>query len=510
MTTRVGKNPPTKSADPDVNFTKFGRANLKETSKHCNFAGTECWRIRVHPKIDKISHASGYVTGGQTLEIEGFGLLGASSTSVLVDGVPCFINQRHSTDEKLVCDTGPKATASVTGPQPGQPGITHMFVNPSDPKLTPHLENIFDGTYPTTKWLDTTIETLWNVYDEKAYHLHEGWFKAPATGRYRFYMQADDNLRLFLDVANPYDPVTPVTTSLVEVGQSLNAVGWRRYHHISSYASAARGKFVTEWLNLTEGKFYKLRSVHLDWGGASWAQVAVEFEKPGSEAHPMAAKAVQSLRIEQDNVAETWTLVINNPSSGKFKVGLKSPKETTTWLSGEIASNLNAFDMYLKIRDFFTADARAATDINVTLKMYDATNTETTIAANATKYIYTIKAKKRISGYSFTTSAAYIISPNTSTIVINGPSQPGGVASSAPMSGNFVVSCTDKNGVTHKSSNIYQSQWDEGLRLQILSSMPFLAGKVMIYDAWDGDEDNAWKFSYKENGRNLIFVFNGF
>jgi hypothetical protein len=60
----VGKNNPAKSADPDVNFTKFGRARLTESSNHCTFDGKECWRIRVHPKIDKISAAQGYLQGG--------------------------------------------------------------------------------------------------------------------------------------------------------------------------------------------------------------------------------------------------------------------------------------------------------------------------------------------------------------------------------------------------------------------------------------------------------------
>lgn len=60
----VGQNRPAKSVDPDVNFTKYGKINIKETAKHCNFAGTDCWTIRVHPKIDKVSATQGYLSGG--------------------------------------------------------------------------------------------------------------------------------------------------------------------------------------------------------------------------------------------------------------------------------------------------------------------------------------------------------------------------------------------------------------------------------------------------------------
>jgi len=40
--------------------------------------------------------------------------------------------------------------------------------------------------------------------------------------------------------------------------------------------------------------------------------------------------------------------------------------------------------------------------------------------------------------------------------------------------------------------------------------MPFLRGKVTLYDTWTGDESNAWQFSYRENGRSTIAVFDGF
>jgi len=114
IVTVVGKNRPIKSADPDVSFNKFGRVNKKETSLHCNFAGDECWRIRVHPKIDSINAATGYKTGGQTMIIKGHGLKGLT-TSVSVDGVACVIDAARSTDEQVVCETGSKDAESTLG-----------------------------------------------------------------------------------------------------------------------------------------------------------------------------------------------------------------------------------------------------------------------------------------------------------------------------------------------------------------------------------------------------------
>lgn len=168
--------------DPDVSFSKFGKVNLKETSLHCNFAGTECWRVRIHPKIDKISAAQGYLMGGQTLVIDGWGLKGQTSTTVTVDGVPCKVDIKRSSDERIYCETGSKATPSVLGPQPGQPGITYTFVNPTDLSVTPNWANSLDGTFPKKVSLQTALETLQQASDEAAMHNYDGWFKAPKTG----------------------------------------------------------------------------------------------------------------------------------------------------------------------------------------------------------------------------------------------------------------------------------------------------------------------------------------
>jgi len=40
--------------------------------------------------------------------------------------------------------------------------------------------------------------------------------------------------------------------------------------------------------------------------------------------------------------------------------------------------------------------------------------------------------------------------------------------------------------------------------------MPYLRGRVRLYDTWTGDETNGWSFSYRENGRSMIAIFEGF
>lgn len=40
--------------------------------------------------------------------------------------------------------------------------------------------------------------------------------------------------------------------------------------------------------------------------------------------------------------------------------------------------------------------------------------------------------------------------------------------------------------------------------------MPYLRGRVRIYDVWGGSEANNWNYSYRENGKSLVVIFDGF
>ena len=109
---------------PEIRF-RVGNAYLRESAKHCNFAGDDCWYVKTHPKIDSISKTTGFNTGGQELTITGWGLKGATlaDTQVTVDGIACTVTS--VTMEKVKCVTGTASANSVSGiSQPGNPGLT--------------------------------------------------------------------------------------------------------------------------------------------------------------------------------------------------------------------------------------------------------------------------------------------------------------------------------------------------------------------------------------------------
>lgn len=118
---------------PEVRF-RVGNAQLRDSAKHCNFAGDECWYVRTHPKIDTVSATSGYTTGGQEIKITGWGLKGTTlaDVEVTIDGVSCAVT---STDkETITCVTGAASAPSLDGvSQPGSPGLTQSKMDSDNP-----------------------------------------------------------------------------------------------------------------------------------------------------------------------------------------------------------------------------------------------------------------------------------------------------------------------------------------------------------------------------------------
>ena len=70
-----------------------------------------------------------------------------------------------------------------------------------------------DGLVPVVETkLQTAFENSYKNYT-RAGAVSNGWFKAPATGNYRFYMSCDDACKVWLDSTNKFDKSAPVEPS---------------------------------------------------------------------------------------------------------------------------------------------------------------------------------------------------------------------------------------------------------------------------------------------------------
>jgi hypothetical protein len=241
-----------------------------DTAKHCNFAGDECWNVRVLPVIDSLSASEGSVNGGQELKIEGFGFGGDAKVSV--DGVDCAVVKSKSSDAELFCLTGQASGASQSGYQPGSPGLlVTTVVSEANGSAPDHADTVsMNGNYVRTTTHTTQFEAFVNTH-EQASKLIQGFFRAPEDGRYRFHLSSDDSSRLFFDTSTPYDDVTrvPIEEPAFEHDDAIafrwSACSWRNY-----FAEAVGTVTIptneqpnvhnsrSAWFDLEKGKYYPI------------------------------------------------------------------------------------------------------------------------------------------------------------------------------------------------------------------------------------------------------------
>ena len=439
----VGDNLPG-NVEPKL-FYRVGAQINSETATHCNFAGDDCWRVKVHPKVDSVSASTGYKTGGQEITINGYGLEAAdlNDVSVKVDGVDCAV--KTSAIDSIVCETGVATTDSVTGvDQPGVKGIAKDLIDPTDDAVNPSWTNLIDGSHPVKNTtLFTSFEDYRDLERTRLGGWYKGWFNAPETGNYRFFLSCDDACKLLMDTSNPYNAASPVTPVPVQLAIRHWAIGFRSYNHPQDANDA--NIHVSDWISLVAGESYYMEGHHLEYGHGEHFTVSMEFQSADSTAHPKASTSVQKFHISHTNVAEEWTLTINNPDSGSFLLNFivataNGPvvKQTLPMNADMSAGTLRQRIVQLVYTKFY------GSNIEVTKLRYDVNDVVTDVTADVVKAIYTIKVLKRINQASASTISAVPI--DTAASVVATPPM-GGILSSTPLSGNFIISCPDANGV---------------------------------------------------------------
>lgn len=139
--------------------------------------------------------------------------------------------------------------------------------------------------------------------------------------------------------------------------------------------------------------------------------------------------------------------------------------------------------------------------------MYDAGNAVTKTESQAKKYVYTVTVLRRDSVSSFN---YYKITPSglSSTVTVVPPYQ-GGIPSSKPLAGSFIIKCPDPNGKVFQTRPQAVSAKVESIQSDFEEDISWLRGKVRVQRSYDGNLENAYMFNHPENGVNLFLIFDG-
>jgi hypothetical protein len=107
-----------------------------------------------------------------------------------------------------------------------------------------------------------------------------GWFTAPVTGQYRFYLSCDDICQLLLDSVNPFVPGSASTPQPTQIAYRNYASNWRSYFY-ANYDD----KHISDWISLQEGSSYYISGQTGEWGGNEHFTVSVEVKPANATAN---------------------------------------------------------------------------------------------------------------------------------------------------------------------------------------------------------------------------------
>ena len=451
--------------------------------------------MRTHARIDSVSANSGSIEGGQELTISGFGF--EKDVDITVAGVPCEVTAMSM--EEVTCTTGIAAGASVDGvAQPGQPGILQRI---HEGASISNLENA--SVAESGKQHQLTFESA-NDETEKVGYFWDGYFKAPATAEYRFYISCDDLCKLRLDSTNALSSglaFTPVT-----VANRWWYSDWRDYLDPPQVDDTSQ--YISAWIALTEGEYYKIDALHGNDRGASHMTVSVEVKDlvSPSAGHPQAISETQQILIDQDNVAETWEIHVTDPSSGVYALVFMDPKDDEfVRTEDNIRSDCSAGTFEDRIRDRYYKH-HVGSSVTVTKTNYDAAGLPDPVDASLIKTsVYRVEVDKRLNAPSFKSISVIKDPANSSTVTVVKPTDVGGALGTAPLGGSYIINCPDPGNplAIAQTTEIQWHEWAPGIEIAINENIPFLAGRVNVKDLHVPNQH------YWENARRFSITFSG-
>lgn len=110
------------------------------------------------------------------------------------------------------------------------------------------------------------LEAPQNVKDGWSGNIYSGYFKAPATAKYRFYVSCDDDCTVRLSTVH----MDPSAATLIYTSDGYTS--YRNY--------LAGGRKITNWIDLNDGGYYYIEVRQIQLTGGDHVSVAVEIEDP--------------------------------------------------------------------------------------------------------------------------------------------------------------------------------------------------------------------------------------
>jgi hypothetical protein len=120
--------------------------------------------------------------------------------------------------------------------------------------------------------------------------VYKGWFVAPATTKYRFYISCDDICKLSLGS-------TPgVAEDPTVIAHTREYTDRRDWWETNTKVNTDY-KIKSDWISLNEGEHYYIEGAHWEGGGWDYFSAALEIEQSDMIGHHQSIKEVQYISV---------------------------------------------------------------------------------------------------------------------------------------------------------------------------------------------------------------------
>ncbi|NXO16401.1 PKHD1 protein, partial [Oriolus oriolus] len=266
-------------------------------------AKQELFLYQTHPEIFSVVPAGGSLGGGTDLTVTGDFF--EEPVQVTAAGVPCKV--KHVSPREIRCTTEPVGKGrSLGAPQPGNRGLLfEVWDDASD--LT--------EAGPGYRWqfvpnASSPVRFLSGAKKSFSSRLR-GFFVAPQTNNYTFWIQADGQASLYLSLSQ--DPEQKVRIASLPAGNSEWSENW-----VKNWSELWQPK--SQKFELTAGSRYYLEALHHGKTPSKGMRVGVQVHNTWLNPHVVNSYYIErhEIRARALHLPEVQTLTVSGP--GYFSI----------------------------------------------------------------------------------------------------------------------------------------------------------------------------------------------
>ncbi|XP_016286616.2 fibrocystin isoform X1 [Monodelphis domestica] len=288
-------------------------------------AKQELFLYQTYSEIWSVFPVSGSLGGGTDITITGDFF--DYSAQVTIAGIPCRI--KYISPRKIECTTRPlKQDTKLTSPHPGNRGLLFEV---GDAQEDLDLTN----TTPGYRWqIVPNASSPFGFWSEEGQHFRarlSGFFVAPETNNYTFWIQADSPASLYF--SQSADPENKMKVAFIQAGATDWFNSWERNGHLEAWQQKSQK------LELLGGAKYYLEANHYGVTPSHGMSIGVQIHNTWLNPDVVNSYHREKLQIRARAQRIPEIQILNVTGTGTFCLtwdGVSSQPVTTNATAAEI------------------------------------------------------------------------------------------------------------------------------------------------------------------------------